>query len=226
MSRTFDFTRSLDDLRNELSRQRASGGGDYPEAVHVALQQAANLDWRPGNVARVAFLVGDAPPHDRDVLAAFGAASGLRANGVRLYPVASSGVALKAEFIMRSAAFLTMGQYLFLTDHSGIGNPHATPHTSQYFVEHLDQLMVRMITSELCGRRLQPDDVLAIEQGDVDLPFGSEPILPGQRQQQGQNLSSQAAALALPEGFGMWLTLGTVLLGIFVFDSIHSREES
>lgn len=224
VSRKFDFTQSLDDLRGELSRQHAAGGGDYPEAVHVALQQAAGLDWRPGNVARVAFLVGDAPPHDRDMLAAFEATSGLRASGVRLYPVASSGVALKAEFVMRSAAFLTMGQYLFLTDHSGIGNPHAKPHTTQYLVEHLNQLMVRMITSELCGRRLQPDEVLAIERGDMELPYGPAPILPEQQQTwHRERRPSQAASFALPEGTGTWLMLGAVLLGVFAYDSLRSR---
>ncbi len=227
ISRTFDFTRSLDDLRGELSRQHASGGGDHPEAVHVALQQAAGLDWRPGNVARVAFLVGDAPPHDRDMLAAFEATSGLRAQGVRLFPVASSGVDLKAEFVMRSAAFLTMGQYLFLTDHSGIGNPHAKPHTSQYLVEHLDRLMVRMITSELCGRRLQPDEVLAIERGDGDIPYGPGAILPEQQQTwHRQSRPSQAASFSLPEGTGMWITLGAVLLGVFAYDSLRSRQEA
>ena len=225
VSRQFDFTRSLEDLRGELSRQHAAGGGDHPEAVHVALEQAAGLDWRPGNVARVAFLVGDAPPHDRDMLAAFEAASGLRARGVRLYPVASSGVDLKAEFVMRSAAFMTMGQYLFLTDHSGIGNPHATPHTSQYLVEHLDRLMVRMITSELCGRRLQPDEVLAIERGDMAIPYGSGPIHPEQQQTQNRESgASQASSFSLPEGAGMWLTLGAVLLGLFAYDSIRASD--
>ncbi len=227
VSRRFDFTDSLDDLRGKLSRQGAAGGGDMPEAVHVALEQAASLDWRPGNVARVAFLVGDAPPHDSDMLAAFEAANGLRAGGVRLYPVASSGVDLKAEFVMRSAALLTMGQYLFLTDHSGIGNPHAKPHTSQYLVEHLDQLMVRMITSELCGRRLQADEVLAIERGDMALPYGPGPILPGQEQVSRQTPQfHQAASLSLPEGTGLWLTLGAALLGVCLYDSIRSRQEA
>ncbi len=227
VSRRFDFTNSLDDLRSELSRQRAAGGGDMPEAVHIALEQAAGLDWRPGNVARVAFLVGDAPPHDSDILAAFEATSGLRAGGVRLFPVASSGVDLKAEFVMRSAAVLTMGQYLFLTDQSGIGNPHAQPHTSQYLVEHLDQLMVRMITSELCGRRLQPDEVLAIQRGDMPPPYGPGPILPGQEQVSRQTPHfHQAASLSLPEGTGLWLTLGAALLGVCVYDSIRSRQEA
>jgi|GEM_PF-5623757 len=39
----------------------------------------------------------------------------------------SSGVEKTAEVIMRTASLLTMGQYLFLTDHSGVGNAHATP---------------------------------------------------------------------------------------------------
>lgn len=225
VSRRFDFTGSLDELRRDLAQQRAAGGGDGPEAVHVALQQAATLDWRPGNVARVAFLVGDAPPHDADMLAAFEATSGLRARGVRLYPVASSGADLKAEFLMRSAAFLTMGQYLFLTDHSGIGNPHAAPHTSQYLVEHLNRLMVRMITSELCGRRLIPDEVLAIERGDMVVPYGVEPV-PFREQQQGQGRrpSPNAASLSLPDGAGIWVALGVTLLGVFAYDSIRSRE--
>lgn len=224
VSRTFDFTRSLDEMRGELSRQRACGGGDMPEAVHIALQQAAGLDWRRGNVARVAFLVGDAPPHDGDILAAFGAVAQLRAGGVRLYPVASSGVDVKAEYVMRSAAFLTLGQYLFLTDHSGIGNAHARPHTSQFLVEHLDRLMVRMITSELCGRRLLPDEVLAIERGEGGPPYG--PAVPTEPQQHGQggDRPIQSASLAVPERAKLWLTLGAVLLGLCAYDSLRGRE--
>lgn len=224
VSRTFDFTRSLDEMRGELSRQRASGGGDMPEAVHIALQQAAGLDWRRGNVARVAFLVGDAPPHDGDILAAFGAVAQLRAGGVRLYPVASSGVDVKAEYVMRSAAFLTLGQYLFLTDHSGIGNAHARPHTSQFLVEHLDRLMVRMITSELCGRRLLPDEVLAIERGEGDLPYGPAVPIEPQQHWQGGDRPIQSASLAVPERAKLWLTLGAVLLGLCAYDSLRGRE--
>lgn len=65
---------------------------------------------------------------------------------------------------MRISAFLTMGQYLFLTDHSGIGNAHAKPTTSNYTVERLDQLMVRMVTTELAGEPVLPRDIIAIEE--------------------------------------------------------------
>lgn len=67
---------------------------------------------------------------------------------------------------MRTASVLTMGQYLFLTDHSGVGDAHATPSVSSFAVEKLDRLMIRMIASELAGKRLIPQEVIAIERGE------------------------------------------------------------
>lgn len=159
VTRTFDFTGSLDDFRSTLSEQFASGGGDYPEAVHLALEQAGRLSWRDRDTARVMFLVGDAPPHDEHLRQTLNGVLALKAKGVRVFPVAASGVDLKAEFVMRATAFLTLGQYLFLTDHSGVGNPHAKPHVPEYTVEHLNRLMIRMIAGELAGKRLTARDI-------------------------------------------------------------------
>ena len=61
------------------------------------------------------------------------------------------------EFYMRTAALLTLSQYLFLTDDSGVGNAHAEPHIPCYDVQRLDQLMIRMIRSELTGTRIEAD---------------------------------------------------------------------
>jgi hypothetical protein len=227
VTRTFDFTGSLEDFRGTLSRQRATGGGDEPEAVHLALQCAAKLDWRDRETARVMFLVGDAPPHDRFGRETVGAVEALRARGVRIYPVAASGAKLKAEFVMRSAALSTLGQYLFLTDHSGVGNPHAKPHVPSYQVEHLDRLMIRMIASELAGRRLAPKEVIAIEGGASP---GDLPILPEQQTQtrvQGQPPATVPAARA---GLSFWpphwaLLVGAILL-MCVVDSVIDRAEA
>ncbi|HIE96333.1 MAG TPA: VWA domain-containing protein [Fuerstia sp.] len=164
--RTHDFTDSLDDFRRRLDSQAASGGGDFPEAMDVALNSAENLSWRTSNTARVLFLVGDAPPHRENVGAAMSAVQGLRQKGVRLFPVGASGVETTAQIVMRTASLLTMGQYLFLTDHSGVGNAHTTPDVSEFAVERLDQLMIRMIASELAGKRLGPQEVIAIEHGE------------------------------------------------------------
>ena len=91
----------------------------------------------------------------------------LRQKGVRVFPLGASGVEKSAEVLMRTASVLTMGQYLFLTDHSGVGNAHATPSVSSYAVEKLDRLMIRMIASELAGKRLIPQEVIAIERGET-----------------------------------------------------------
>ena len=82
----------------------------------------------------------------------------------------ASGVADAAEYIMRSAALLTLSEYCFLTDDSGVGNPHAEPHIPCYDVQRLDQLLVRLISSELAGERLYPEstDVIRVVRNPVN----------------------------------------------------------
>ena len=178
--RSFDFTTSLNDFRENLNRQSAAGGGDFPEAMDAALQNAEQLSWRTLNTAKVLFLVGDAPPHKQNTGRALNAVEGLRQKGVRMFPVGASGVETTAQIVMRTSALLTMGQYLFLTDHSGVGNAHATPDVPEFAVERLDRLMIRMIASELAGRRLVAEEVIAIEQGDLyslNRPVRCEPVV-------------------------------------------------
>jgi hypothetical protein len=161
-TRVFDFTGDLDAFQRDLSAQSAGGGGDYPEAMDAAMKAAEKLSWRKDGTARVTFLVADAPPHSNDVDDTLDAVDGLRSQGVAVYPVASSGVAGEAEFVMRAAAMLTGAQYLFLTDDSGVGNPHAEPHIPCYTVEQLAPLMVRAVRSELSGHRVEAEDQFTI----------------------------------------------------------------
>lgn len=164
VTRSFDFTDSLTNFQQELNDQHASGGGDYPEAMHAALEQAGELSWRSRNTARVMFLVSDAPPHNRHMARTFDAVQRLRKHEITIFPVAGSGTRDEAEFALRTMAFMTMGQYLFLTDHSGVGLPHAAPHASEYNVEWLNAVMLRMIVSELSGRDVLPSEILATEE--------------------------------------------------------------
>ena len=161
-TRVFDFTGDIDAFQRDLSAQSASGGGDYPEAMDAAMAAANKLSWRTDNTAKVTFLVADAPPHDNDMDDTLAAVDGLRSQGVAIYPVASSGVAGQAEFVMRASALLTGAQYLFLTDDSGVGNPHAEPHIPCYTVEQLAPLMVRAVRSELSGRRVEAEEQFTI----------------------------------------------------------------
>jgi hypothetical protein len=162
VTRVFDFTGDLGKFQRDLKAQSAAGGGDYPEAMDAALQAANELSWRKGDTARVTFLVADAPPHSHKVTDTFKAVDELRSKGVAIYPVASSGVAGEAEFVMRTTAMLTGAQYLFLTDDSGVGNPHAEPHIPCYTVEQLAPLMVRAVRSELSGHRVEAEPQFAV----------------------------------------------------------------
>lgn len=59
---------------------------------------------------------------------------------------------------MRTAAQMTGGRYVFLTNDSGIGGDHAEPHIPCYQVTRFDGALVRMVESELSGKRVAPAD--------------------------------------------------------------------
>ncbi len=64
VTRTFDLTGDIDRIYGELLKFEARGGGDRPESVNQALDDAINgLSWNNDpQVYRVVFLVGDSPP--------------------------------------------------------------------------------------------------------------------------------------------------------------------
>lgn len=171
VTRSFDFG-SLGSFSSSLALQSAAGGGDMPEAMDSALAAAAKLSWGTGG-ARVLFLIADAPPHDAQMGQTLGLMDGFRKQGVRVYPIAASGAAAKAEYVMRVGAFKTLARYIFLSNDSGYGNPHADPnvppHTPSqttekpcYNIEKLNGLLVRTIASEFSGAHIPatPSEVL------------------------------------------------------------------
>jgi len=152
-----DFTSDLDEVKTFLSQQTANGGGDYPEAMDQALEQALKLQWSSNSAVKMLFLIADAPPHSNKFEATYEHANTMREQGIQMHAVAASGVADSAEFLMRSMAFITAGRYIFLTDDSGVGNSHAEPKVACYIVTKLNDLIVRVISSELSASRVEPD---------------------------------------------------------------------
>ncbi|GAA5627733.1 hypothetical protein Brsp05_03026 [Brucella sp. NBRC 12953] len=63
--KSFDMSKDLQSLYANLRRFEADGGGDDPESVNEALDNAiGRLTWSEGSATqRIVFLVGDAPPH-------------------------------------------------------------------------------------------------------------------------------------------------------------------
>lgn len=153
--RNYGFTESERQMLGWLRSQGASGGGDYPEAAAAALRAGAGLNWRRGRGERLMFHIADAPPHPRDARAYLEAVRMALRKDVQVFGLGASGVAEESEYLMRQAAAATRGRYLFLTDDSGVGLAHAEPTISCYRVTRLTGLMVRVLQSELGGRRIE-----------------------------------------------------------------------
>lgn len=147
LTRKSDFTSNLTEAIDFIKLQSAGEGGDFPEAVDKGLEEAVNLTWSKNENTKIIFLLLDAPPHaEHDKLLSIRKSIIQAANkGIRIVPVICSGADKNLEFMMRTAALLTNGTYLFLTDDSGIGDAHLKPSTDKYDVYTLNQLMTNII---------------------------------------------------------------------------------
>lgn len=152
ITRKYDFidvtsSNGLNTVVKRIKEQKAKGGGDYPEAVDTALSEAVAVDWHENSKTKLLFHVLDAPYHDeQEIQGKFsGAVKTAAQKGIRIIPIAASGLDTLGQYIMRSAALLTGGTYTFLTDDSGIGNSHELPDVGEFTVEYLSDLMVRII---------------------------------------------------------------------------------
>jgi len=144
------FSKDIQHTVDFIKKQSAGGGGDYPEALKEALEAATGkLAWSADARTKIIFLLMDAPPHDEAKNELAMLISTAAANGIRIVPVACSGTDKATEFIMRSMALATNGTYLFLTDDSGIGNPHIKPTTDEFKVELLNDLLQRVM-EQMC----------------------------------------------------------------------------
>ena len=151
-----DFTTNISSQQTWLNKQSSGGGGDYEEAVDVALTEAMNKQWS-AKATKLLFHVADAPSHDQDVPTWANATYSAANKGIKIISVAASGFTQKAEFFFRSQSLLTGGQYIFLTDDSGIGNEHEQPTIQEPLViEYLNACLVRLINGYQSGVMADP----------------------------------------------------------------------
>ena len=148
VTKTNAFTSDVAEVQRLISDEYATGGGDTPEAVADILYETitANGEWR-SDMNKVCFLIFDAPPHygteDRIAEAVKSAA----ARGIHIVPVVASNAERETELFGRALAICTDGEYVFLTDHSGVGGSHLEPIIGEYSVELLHDIIVRIINS-------------------------------------------------------------------------------
>jgi hypothetical protein len=159
VSRTFEFTPDIEKFTEELRNIGAEGGGDYAESLNEGLHNAIHLpEWRVEETVSLIFLVADAPPHldyandynyAKDVFEAV-------ERGIKIFPLASSGLDDQGEYIFRQLAQISSGKFLFLTYGAGGAPGDETPHhVDDYSVLSLDELVVRLVEEELAQLSLE-----------------------------------------------------------------------
>ena len=148
VTRVSNFSKDISVTNSFINNQSAAGGGDFPEAVHTALEKAVGeLQWSSNAKTRLMFLILDAPPHyENSVISSIqNSIKKAAEKGIKIIPVTASGIDKETEFLMRFMAISTNGTYVFITNDSGIGNDHLTPTVGEYQVEYLNDLLVRLI---------------------------------------------------------------------------------
>jgi Mg-chelatase subunit ChlD len=157
VTRVIPFTADLEEFSVALSRLSAGGGGDEPEDVQAGLERALHgLQWRDATAVKVAFLIGDAPPH-LDYGEQFTYLSAMQEaarRGIKIAAVSCSGLNLTGEVIWREIAQYTMAPYVFLT-RGERGDMDGSPSTVSHHVgpnfvtENLETIVVRVVKDEL-----------------------------------------------------------------------------
>ena len=143
-------------FRAALAKVEAGGGGDTPEDVQSALEDlVTKMAWRAGGV-RLAFLIGDAPPHfDYGQTYTYqSAASEAARQGIKIAAIGCSGLDLVGEAVWRQVAQYTNGPFVFLTrgesgDAEGSASSVSHHVGSNWLSGNLDALIVKTIKLEL-----------------------------------------------------------------------------
>ena len=157
VTRVVNFSADFAQIEAELKAVQALGGGDYPEDLDQALHDALNrVSWRE-NAIQLIFLVADAPPHlDYDLETVY-TISALSANerGIKIYPIASSGLDDQGEYVFRQLAQLTGSEFIFLVDDvesagdQGGDSAETTFSVDNFTVAALDDVVMTIIEREL-----------------------------------------------------------------------------
>ncbi|MFZ4399322.1 MAG: T9SS type A sorting domain-containing protein [Bacteroidales bacterium] len=150
VTKTSILSSNIEKTVNFIKNQYSGEGGDevVEEAFRVSID---SLQWNPSARARLLFFVMDEQPlTNADVIKKMQIYTQKAAEkGIKVIPVIASAEtfshASSLEYLMRSIALATNGTYVFLTDHSNIGDKHAKPTTDQYDVELLNSLLKKII---------------------------------------------------------------------------------
>jgi uncharacterized protein YegL len=147
----------LSAFQRQLSTVVSAGGGDGPENLQAALEDAlTKITWRKNGV-RLAFIITDAPPHldyDQDYTYV-NAVHDAKRKGVKLFSIGTGGLPLSGEYVLRQISQYTFANYVFLTygekgESDGGAPGSVSHHTGENFqTDKLEAIIIRKVKEEL-----------------------------------------------------------------------------
>jgi von Willebrand factor type A domain len=167
VTRVYPMTSDAAKFSRTVAGISANGGGDTPESMNEGLHVGlTGLEWSGNAVARMAFLIADAPPHldyanDSDYAADMRDAAH---KGIQVFTVAASGMDTLGQVVFRQIAQYTGATNLFVlrggagAASTGAGDPKSSCGGTQtsYSSGNLDALIVSKVTRELKGLDRDP----------------------------------------------------------------------
>lgn len=188
LTRTMPLNEQLSITGSFITEQSANGGGDFPEALDYALENAlTQLSWSENQSHKIMILLLDAPCHNdtaskNRIRRSVQKASSM---GIHIIPVAASGINQSTEFLLKNIAIATNGEYVYITDDSKIGNSHIQPTGGKSDVKPLNDLLIETIlkyTGEACKNKtvhISPIDTIIRDSShnqplETDSIFSSE----------------------------------------------------
>lgn len=160
VTKVVPFTGDVQSFVADLKQASADGGGDTPEDLQEALDEALHaLKWRANADIRVLFTLADAEPQLYAGQTTYPELlQEMVAEGIHLHAIAASGSSEAAEYVSRQMAQFCFGYFLFLTygndvpgkPGSGTGSGGEDGYTvHQYLSGTLDELMVKLVTQDV-----------------------------------------------------------------------------
>jgi len=151
------LTEDLEEFQKSLELVNASGGGDEPEDLQSALDDAMHkIKWNRDGI-RLGFIITDAPSHLEygQEYTYVKAVKDARKNGIKIFSVGTGGLNLSGEYILRQISQYTYAKYIFLTygekgESAGGREGSVSHHTGTNFTaDKLESIIIRFTKEEL-----------------------------------------------------------------------------
>ena len=148
---------TLPKFQQQLFMVTSDGGGDKPENMQAALDDALNkINWRENGV-KLAFIITDAPPHldYKQDYTYVNAVHDAKRKGIKLFSIGTGGLPLDGEYVLRQISQYTFANYVFLTygekgESEGGAPGSVSHHTGENFqTDKLEAIIIRKVKEEL-----------------------------------------------------------------------------